>query len=251
MLVYGGGDGGDSDGGDGGDGVGAGAKEGRGRGDGGKRGRVQWHRLEVPRGAEFNTRLSDGTMVQMNSESELTYPAVFGEGTRRVRLRGEAYFEVTSTGAPFVIEAGGMEVRVLGTRFNVYAYEEEGLVATTLEEGSVEVRAEGERLLLVPGEQATLTSEGGLEKRRVETWRFTAWREGEFVFEDERLEDVLNRVARWYNLTLFYSGQAARDTRINGRISRYEDFSILLEKLELLDLVDFEIKGKTVTVRSK
>ena len=93
-----------------------------------------------------------------------------------------------------------------------------------------------------------LDEKGALTQRRADTYLFTAWREGVFVFKDERLEDVLNTVARWYNLHVFYQNGASRDTRINGNISRYSDFSVLLEKLEKLELVRFKIRGRTITV---
>lgn len=210
--------------------------------------RARTHTLEVPRGGEFCTLLSDSTTVYLNSESKLTYPVTFDGGERRVRLEGEAYFDVARTGQPFVIEAGKMSIRVLGTRFNARAYADEGKIATTLEEGLVSVSAGDTSLLLEPGEQAVLDEKGALTKRRVDTYLFTAWREGVFVFKDERLEDVLNTVARWYNLHVFYQNGASRDTRINGNISRYSDFSVLLEKLEKLELVRFKIRGRTITV---
>ena len=140
---------------------------------------------------------------------------------------------------------------MLGTRFNVHAYKGETRFETTLEQGSVEVKTKDHFLLLEPGEQAVLTDEGRLSKQKVDVHRYTAWKDGHFVFDDERLEDVMNTVARWYDIKVFYHNQDVKDVRINGNISRYRDFSVLLEKIEKLDVAQFEIKENTIIVKSR
>ena len=211
----------------------------------------EMHMMRVPRGGEFSMKLSDGTMVYLNAETDLRYPVQFNDDERRVVLMGEAYFDVTKSGKPFVVEANGFEVRVLGTRFNVHAYKGETRFETTLEQGSVEVKTKDHFLLLEPGEQAVLTDEGRLSKQKVDVHRYTAWKDGHFVFDDERLEDVMNTVARWYDIKVFYHNQDVKDVRINGNISRYRDFSVLLEKIEKLDVAQFEIKENTIIVKSR
>lgn len=209
------------------------------------------HTMRVPRGGEFSVKLSDGTMVYLNSESDLCYPVQFNGEERRVILTGEAYFKVTTSGKPFIVEANGFEVKVLGTRFNVQAYKGEASFKTTLEQGSVEIGTRNEKMLLIPGEQAVLTSEGELTKRKVDVGRYTGWKDGFCVFEDERLEDVMNMIARWYDVQVFYQNSAVKDVRINGNINRYKDLAVLLEKIEKLDIVHFKIKDKIIIVEEK
>ena len=209
------------------------------------------HMIRVPRGGEFSMKLSDATMVYLNAETDLSYPVQFYGEERRVKLTGEAYFDVTKSDKPFVVEVNGFEVKVLGTRFNIHAYQEETRFETTLEQGRVQVQTKDHTLLLEPGEQAVLTEEGELSKQKVDVRRYTAWKDGQFVFDDERLEDVMNRVARWYDIKVFYRNPEVKDIRINGNISRYKDFSVLLEKIEKLEIVYFDIKGNVITVIGK
>ena len=209
------------------------------------------HTMQIPRGGEFSMKLSDGTMVYLNAETNLRYPVQFHGAERRVVLSGEAFFDVAKSDKPFIVELAGCEVKVLGTRFNVQAYEDGGCFETTLEQGSVEINAKEKTLLLEPGEQAVLTNTGELSKQKVDVRRYTAWKDGIFIFEDERLEDVMNTVARWYNIQLFYQNPNVKDIRINGTINRYKDCTILLEKLEKLDIVRFIIKGNSITVIDK
>ena len=211
----------------------------------------EFHLMRVPRGGEFSMKLSDGTMVHLNAETDLRYPVRFSGEERRVVLSGEAFFDVAKSGTPFIVELNGFEVKVLGTRFNINAYEGESRFETTLERGSVEINVKGKTLLLEPGEQAVLTNTGELSKQKVDVSLYTAWKDGYFVFEDERLEDVMNTVARWYDVNLFYQNPGVKEIRINGNISRYKDFSVLLEKIEKLDIVHFDIKGNNITVIDK
>ncbi len=208
------------------------------------------HTMQVPRGGEFAMKLSDGTMVYLNSETNLRYPVQFHGEERRVILSGEAYFDVTKSDKPFIVEVDDYEVRVLGTRFNVQAYKGESF-ETTLEQGSVEVEVNARVVLLKPGEQAVVTEDGELSKQKVDVHRYTAWKDGQFVFDDERLEDVMNTVARWYDIKVFYRNPEVKDIRINGNISRYKDFSVLLEKIEKLEIVYFDIKENVITVIGK
>ena len=207
--------------------------------------------LIIPKGGEYQVVLADGTKVWLNSASRLIYPQSFMGKERRVVLSGEAFFDVAKSGTPFIVELNGFEVKVLGTRFNINAYEGESRFETTLERGSVEINVKGKTLLLEPGEQAVLTNTGELSKQKVDVSLYTAWKDGYFVFEDERLEDVMNTVARWYDVNLFYQNPGVKEIRINGNISRYKDFSVLLEKIEKLDIVHFDIKGNNITVIDK
>ena len=209
------------------------------------------HRLVTPHSGEYRLRLGDGTLVYVNSESQLEYPPVFHAGERRVSLSGEAYFEVARSGDPFIIEIAGMEIRVLGTQFNVRAYEGEAAFHTTLVDGSVEVTADARTVVLSPGEQAILRQGEELTKRQVDVSKYAAWKDGFVAFDDERLEDIMLQLGRWYNMDVEFQSPALRDIRFTGNLDRYGDIRILLEKIEKLDIVDFDIRGTHISVRRK
>lgn len=206
------------------------------------------HKIEVPRGTEFSMTLSDGTYVMLNSETVMEYPVQYHGDVRSVSLKGEAYFEVAKNGKPFVVKVNGCTVNVLGTHFNIRAYEDENQIQTTLVEGSVEVKSHGDKVLLEPGEQAVLTKDDNLTKRRVDVDVYVAWKDGRLVFVDERLEDVLNTIARWYNLSVFYEKQSIKDIRINGILDRGRDASALLHKIEKAGVAKFKINGNTIVI---
>lgn len=209
------------------------------------------HTLQVPHGGEFQLCLSDGTQVYVNSESELKYPAVFTGDERKISLRGEAYFRVAKSARPFIVEVNGMEVQVFGTEFNIRAYPDEQNYQTTLTKGKVEVRKEGQKVFLQPGEQAVLTGGKDLLKHKVDVSKYTAWIDGNVAFEDERLEDIMTKLAKWYNIEVFYLQPELKDIRFTGDIDRYGDIRVLLDKIEELDVVGFEIKGNCITIKSK
>ena len=212
---------------------------------------VEWNTVVVPRKGEYRVVLADGSVVYLNSESELRFPTVFGEGARRVALRGEGYLEVAADSArPFVVEAGGVEVRVLGTRFNVCAYEGEAAVRTTLVEGRVEVRGEKGRagMVLEPGEQATW--EGGrLSRRRVNVEAVVAWREGRFYFEEgATLEEIAARLERWYDVDFFFTSEEVKQLRFAGVIRKEYTANEIFRTIEKTTGVAFAVNGRTVVV---
>ena len=210
-----------------------------------------YNKLIVPRGGEYALQLSDSTKIWVNSESELRYPETFGADVRVVDLKGEAYFSVTKDSVrPFIVRTGGMELRVLGTEFNVNAYEDGDGLVTTLVSGKVALRAGNASLMLEPGEQAVLSVDG-FSKELVNVQRVVAWKDGVVAFEDERLEDLMDKLSRWYDVQVFYQNADLQDVRITGYIDRYKDIQILLDKLEMLDLAEFEVRGRTITVREK
>ena len=210
-----------------------------------------YNKLLVPRGGEYALQLSDSTKIWVNSESELRYPETFGADVRVVDLKGEAYFSVTKDSVrPFIVRTGGMELRVLGTEFNVNAYEDGDGLVTTLVSGKVALRAGNASLMLEPGEQAVLSVDG-FSKELVNVQRVVAWKDGVVAFEDERLEDLMDKLSRWYDVQVFYQNADLQDVRITGYIDRYKDIQILLDKLEMLDLAEFEVRGRTITVREK
>lgn len=184
------------------------------------------NRLVVPRGGFYSVCLEDGTVVTLNADSELTYPSVFDARSREVSLRGEAFFEVAHDASrPFFVQVDGYRIQVLGTRFNVSAYGDEPRHHTTLVEGSVRILdASSEtvcrEILLHPGEQFSReVSTSRSTVSRVDTRRYTAWMDGEFVFDNTPLADVLRTVSRWYDFRYEITDPALEKYTFSGQIS--------------------------------
>lgn len=210
-----------------------------------------FHTLRVPRGGEYKIVLDDGTEVWMNSASELRYPAHFTGDMRKVELVGEAYFHVAHDREhPFVVVTRGVDVRVLGTSFNVSAYPDESAVTTTLVEGSVELDAEelGQAVRLSPGEQGVWENRR-MDVRQVNTKLYTSWIKDRFSFESEGLETVLRRLARWYNVDFRIENPEMKEKFFSGTIPKYEDVSKVLKMIEMTTNISFEIKDSVVIIR--
>ncbi|MDR0766462.1 MAG: DUF4974 domain-containing protein [Odoribacteraceae bacterium] len=205
----------------------------------------------TPRGGEFALVLPDGTRAWLNAESRLGFPAVFGD-ERVVTLSGEAYFEVArDERSPFVVMTGRARVQVLGTSFNACAYPGDSREKITLEEGSIEVRVgEGEYRPL-PGEQLSAWDDGRVTVTAVDAGKQGAWREGKFVFERDRLDDIMNRLARWYNVQVVFADARAGQLHFSGELNRYSNLERLLDMLELTTRVEFVVEETTVTIHSR
>lgn len=213
---------------------------------------VHYNTLRVPRGGEYSIALSDGTFVYMNSESELRYPVKFVGNERKVFLSGEAYFDVTSDkDHPFVVELKKSVVKVLGTSFDIRAYEDEDVVMTTLIRGKVAFSSGDKKVILNPGEQGILDQTGEMEKREVDTYLYTAWKEGVFAFRQERLEEIMKIVSRWYNVNVFWENESQKEVTFTGKMRRYDDFSKIVTMLEMTGNTEFEIKGNNIFIRER
>lgn len=199
---------------------------------------VAFHTLEIPVAADYRLRLSDGTIVYLNSESKLKYPEVFSGEERKVYLEGEGYFEVAKDAKhPFRVMVNDMEVEVLGTHFNVNAYPEQKGVTTTLAEGKVRVRDRGREVVLEPGQQAIATS-GQLEVREVDVKEYLSWKDGLFIFRRMPLAEIMVQVYRWYGIKSVFSDEELRELTFSGVINK---------NLSAEDL--FRVIGKVVDVR--
>lgn len=213
---------------------------------------TRYNRLVVPVGGDYRMVLGDGTKVWVNSASELEIPERFQAGERRVRLRGEAYFEVArDTARPFWVEAEGVSVQVLGTRFNVAAYGEDGRVETTLAEGKVAVSSgEGRRVVLKPGEQAVV--EGArLDVRDVNVEDVISWIDGRFFFKQAPLEEVFEQAERWYGVSVRFEEESLKHIRFSGGVLKFNPVSDLLKMVEATGPVGFRVSGKEITVVKK
>ena len=212
----------------------------------------RYNTLRVPRGGEYSITLSDGTIVYLNSESELRYPVNFVGRDRRVYLSGEAYFDVVQDEAhPFIVDMGNSSVRVLGTSFDVRAYADEDEVLTTLVQGSVKFSAGKEFVTLEPGKQAVLGKSGSIETREVDTYLYTAWKEGVFAFKRQRLEEIMKVVARWYDVNIFWENVSQKEVTFTGKMKRYDDFSKVVEVLEMTGNTEFVMKENNIFIREK
>lgn len=207
--------------------------------------------ISTPNGGEWQIRLPDGTRVWLNAASSIQYSLNIGTAKERlVKLDGEAYFEVSKNKAhPFVVETAKQTVEVLGTHFNINSYEEEQVTKTTLLEGSVRVSHNdtNESEVLEPGEQS-LVSARGIAVKNVDVDEAVAWKQGYFMFNNEKQESILRKIARWYNVEIEYADPEAKEVMYYGTVSRFEKISKVLHKLEQTGEVRFDIKGNKVIV---
>ena len=195
--------------------------------------------------------LPDKSQVWLNAASSITYPSAFAGKERKVTLHGEAYFEITKNKEqPFIVNASNTNIKVLGTHFNVMAYENEAAVATTLLEGSVALNSGKSSKMLIPGQQGLTGADGEIAIHKVDVNDVVAWKNGYFSFRNESIQTVMNKIARWYNVDIEYKGKLSDET-MEGSVSRDEDISELLDYLELTDIATFKIDGRRVIVTCK
>lgn len=206
------------------------------------------HTVRTPRGAEFKVILPDGSVAWLNAESSLVFPSRFDDAARKVQITGEVYFDVTRGDTPFIVETAGISVRVLGTEFNVRAYEDDD-IATTLVEGSVMLGAGGSEVRLSPGQQATLNAAGSFDVRDVDVNGFTAWKRGYFYFDGMALEDIMEELGRWYDVTTYFADDAVKKERFSLEIRRQEDFTNVLKLLQHTGTVAITTKDHEVFIK--
>ena len=212
------------------------------------------NQIVVPRGSEFHLTLNDGTKVWLNSDSRLTYPVVFVGENRKVELQGEAYFEVTKDSLhPFVVMAGGTEVTVLGTEFNVNAYDASRLIRTTLVSGKVKVcdRTTREKALLRPNQQAEWHPDRPMEVKEVDVSDYVSWITGKYYFDGSTLEEISEQIRRWYDLEFFFTSEELKHSAFAGVIDREYSANEIFTIIEKTTRVKFDLKERTVIVRKR
>ena len=209
------------------------------------------NKIIVPTGGEYNLILSDGTRVYLNAESVITFPKHFTGERREVTLEGEAYFHVTASKEhPFIVKTKDMDVMVTGTEFNVNTYGIGG-TQTTLVSGKVGIRGKSSEreYMMEPSQLAEFDVNGEFKGiRNVNAGTYTAWKEGFFVFENEGLEDILNRLARWYDVDVFYGSEKVKGYHFTGHMEKYEDVEIILNAISKMVGVHFTIKDRTIVI---
>lgn len=207
------------------------------------------NKIVTPKGGEYQIVLPDGTKVWLNAASALSYPSRFSGDTREVNLQGEAYFEVTK-GKPFIVVADHQRIDVLGTKFNVSAYQDDKQRITSLLEGAVRVtNAANRSMLLKPGEQAAVVP----DKTQIDLTTFSpeevlGWKNGYFTFNNTPIKSVMKIIARWYDIDIFYEGDAINKVNFGGTISRFDRLEKLLNTISLTGSVKFRVEGRRVVV---
>ncbi len=214
--------------------------------------------LKIPRGAEYQLVLPDGTKVWLNSDTELAYTVPFVGNERRVQLHGEAYFDVThNIEKPFIVETDRHSIEVLGTEFNISSYSEDMNIITTLVDGKVKVERELEnnevaREFLSPGEQSLFNKETkSISKQTVDTDVYTAWKDKRFKFKNEPLQSFLTKLGRWYDVEIFITDESIKDIRFTGDLPRYNNMADILTILEAEMSVHIEVKDNKIIYVSR
>jgi len=238
-------------------------------GEHGATGKLIYNTVTVPKGSDVvYLQLADRSRVWLNAESSIRYPVAFNEEERRVEITGEAYFEVASSnsggayGKPstpnggkrsFIVSKGNMSVVVLGTKFNVNAYDNEENIKVTLLEGSVKVQSEaGNQVIekkIKPGQQAVLNKSVIDIVNDVDIEQVMAWKDGKFVFNNSNIQLIMRQMERWYDLEpTRFQNVAVKQWAFNGEISRYSSASKVLQLLEKTGSVKFTVEGKKIVV---
>lgn len=208
--------------------------------------------LSTPAGGKFSIVLSDGSKVWLNATSSIKFPAAFAKDSRRVEIKGEAYFEIeTDKQRPFYVINGSSEIKVLGTHFNVMAYPDEYRSELTLLEGSVQFTKNGHPELLKPGKQILYTETSNETRQRdANIEEVMAWKNDLFVFNNTNIDEIMKELMRWYDIKVKYEGEKP-DISFTGVIPRNANVSKVLKALELTGDVVFGVENKVITCEKK
>lgn len=209
------------------------------------------NKMSTPSGGQYSLILSDGTQVWLNAASTITYPVQFSGTTRKVQVNGEAYFEVAHDPAkPFIVQTGNQEIRVLGTHFNVKAYNDDAGISTTLLAGSIRIKnlSSGKSELLKPGQQAKVfADQQDISIKTVNAEDFVSWKNGYFIFDNQSIKSVMKIMSRWYDIDVVYDNLNKED-RFGGTFSRSSNLSEILHNLEHVSHIHFKMQAKKVIV---
>jgi transmembrane sensor len=209
-----------------------------------------YNTIITPKGGQYEVTLPDGTKVWLNAASKLRFPVVFAGNERKVELSGEAYFEVAKDRKkPFKVKAELQEIMVLGTHFNVNAYHDDAFTKTTLLEGSVRVNKGSAQALLTPGQQA-VSNDGSAVinvRKDVDIQESIAWKNGLFMFEQEDIFSIMNKISRWYDIVVEYRGDL-KGKKYSGNISKFEDVTEVLKTMQLTGSIQFKVEGRRIIV---
>ena len=210
---------------------------------------VYLHKIEVPRGGTYFLQLADGTKVWMNAESEMEFSTAFNGEERVVSLNGEAYFEVAKDLLkPFLVKVNGTIVEAVGTAFNINTHWKPGQVKTILTDGEIKV-SDGKNVNFVQEGFASISGGGVVNIEKADLEEALAWKDGYFYFNGKNLKEIMEEIARWYNVDLTFEMNVSKDT-YKGGIKRTESIESVCRMLEGLSGVDVEVKNRILFVRS-
>ncbi len=219
--------------------------------------RIEYHTISIPRGKKFKLTLSDNTIVWLNAQSKLKFPKVFykNEATRTVFLEGEAFFEVTTDASqPFVVETAGIDVKVLGTKFNVSSYSPDSLVKTTLVEGSVqisEIKKYKNNIKLLPGHQASFNKESkNLDTKKVNVNQYISWLDNKLIFSNEKFENILKQIERTYDVIIVNEYPEINPQKYTGEFD-IESIDEIFRILSTSTSFTYTINQNQITIREK
>ena len=214
---------------------------------------IVYNTIVVPRGGEYKLELADGTLVWLNSDSELRYPVKFAGSQRDVWLKGEGYFEVSKNPEkPFRVVVDDMIVKVLGTSFNINAYKDRGNILTTLVSGKVDIQdMSGKSLVVMSPNQQVDFRHGKISVQEVDVTRFVSWIDGKFYFNDMTLENIMSQLQRWYDIEVFFVDEELKSYPFTGVIRRDFTAGQIFEIIEKTTRLKFNVRGKCVTVNHK
>ncbi|MGO4294532.1 FecR family protein [Chitinophaga sp. RAB17] len=200
------------------------------------------------KGGTYQVVLPDGTKVWLNAASSIRFPTAFTDSTREVAIQGEVYFEIApQANQPFIVKTNTTKIAVLGTHFNVMAYEEEKDICTSLLEGGVNIINGTSVRRLLPGQQALVNREhNGISISNADVNAAIAWKEGRFEFNGN-IKTIMRELARWYDLQVIYEGEVTNKS-FAATFSRQDSLNDILEQLELTGTIHFNIADKTITV---
>lgn len=219
--------------------------------------KLSYNILTTPRGGQFFVKLSDGTKVWLNSQTQLKYPVSFIEGkSRKVELvYGEAYFDVSHStlhnGSGFVVENKDQNVKVLGTEFNIKAYKDESSVFTTLVKGKIALENADHNQILKPGQQAAFNSlNNTLQLMSVDVYDQISWKEGIFSFKRTKLKDIMKTLSRWYDMEVVFENKKVMEKSFNGDLGKDQKIEEILESLKSIGIIkNYEINDKKVILK--
>lgn len=209
--------------------------------------KVLYNVITTPKGGQYQLLLPDGSKVWLDAMSSLKYPINFNGKERSVELKGEGYFEIAANNKqPFSVKVEGVQVKVLGTQFNIMAYKEERVIKTTLLKGSVKIMSGNNASLLKPAQQAQVSENGKIKiLEDVNTEAEVSWMNGSFHFVNADLGTIMRQIGRWYDMEIEFKGDTSE--KFYGEISRSKKLSQVLNLLEKSG-VSFEVKNRTITV---
>jgi hypothetical protein len=217
---------------------------------------LSYYTLSTVRGGQYQLLLADGSKVFLNAASSIRFPTAFTGNERNIEITGEAYFEVAKDAQkPFKVKVKGIEVEVLGTHFNINAYDDESVIKTTLLEGKVKVATlSADKLkvinqkIITPGQAASITSAGTIGVTETDIDQAVSWKNNSFYFQDDDIETISRQLSRWYDVDIVVEGKVGK--KYTGIISRNVMVSEILTFLEMSGGVEAVIEGRKIIIRS-